>query len=166
MNMIKIGPVGAGYGAGGTIWDEKGRDQVAGFLISYNENAILSLQFLYYENDNFVLSKRHGGADNGFNDHSAIVFDYPSDFLTSISGSSEKVGNGKPVLTSIKFGTNKGSYGPFGTPKITTEPNNIADFDFQIGNHRLFGGFHGTENYRRVQSIGVYLKTQVNDQLQ
>lgn len=38
------GPVGAGYGAGGTIWDEKGRDQVAGFLIFYQTDmAVLTM---------------------------------------------------------------------------------------------------------------------------
>ncbi|XP_009612954.2 inactive protein RESTRICTED TEV MOVEMENT 1-like [Nicotiana tomentosiformis] len=129
MDMIKVGPVGR---SGGTIWDYKGRDQVAGVLGSYNKNAILSLQFLYYENSKLVPSNKHG-FDICNQSSCAVVFDYPSEFLTSISGSS------KSVLNTIKFGTNKGSYEPFGCTSPSTD---AKDFNFQIGNHRLFGGYN------------------------
>ncbi|XP_009604183.2 inactive protein RESTRICTED TEV MOVEMENT 1-like [Nicotiana tomentosiformis] len=157
--MIKVGPVG-GYGECkmSTVWDEKGRDQVAGFLVTYRKNSIYSLQFLYYENGSLVLSNRHGCADDKLKSYSAVVFDYPSEYLTSVKCS---VKNGPLMfMTSIRFGTNKGFYGPFGTP--STDGADI-NFNLEIGNHCLFGGFHGSENSHGVGSIGVYVKTQGHD---
>ncbi|XP_016502659.1 inactive protein RESTRICTED TEV MOVEMENT 1-like [Nicotiana tabacum] len=160
MNMIKVGPVG-GYGVRkiSTIWDEKGRDQVAGFLITYDKHSVYSLQFMYYENGRLVLSNRHGASDDEKRNYATVVFDYASEYLTSISCS---VKHGPLMfMSSIKFGTNKGSYGLFGSP--STDGNDI-DFNLSIGNRCLFGGFHGSENCHGVGSIGVYLKTESNDQ--
>ncbi|OIT28384.1 inactive protein restricted tev movement 1 [Nicotiana attenuata] len=142
--MIKVSPR---EDPRGTIWDEKGRDQLAGIYVFYDKYTIHGLQFLFYENGSLVMSNIHG-VDNRENFH-AIVFDYPSEFLTSISCSFCHL----PSLESIKFGTNKVSYGPFGTPSTDAK-----DFNFQIGNHLLFGGFHGTKNCFGIGSIGVYLK--------
>ncbi|MCD7455680.1 hypothetical protein HAX54_029133 [Datura stramonium] len=150
MEMIKVGPVGRT--GGGSIWDEKGRDEVVGILVSYSENTIESLQFLFYENGNLVQSDKHGS--NRRENFSAVVFDYPSEFLTSLSGSYGNNGY-STVLSAIKFNTNKGSYGPFGCAKLATDAKH---FNFQIGNHRLFGGFHGTKSRQAVESIGIYLK--------
>ncbi|XP_019248510.1 PREDICTED: inactive protein RESTRICTED TEV MOVEMENT 1-like [Nicotiana attenuata] len=144
MNMIKVGPVG-GYGASkhSTIWSEKGRDQVAGFRITYGKHSVYSLQFMYYENDRLVLSDRHGDCDDDEKRNFVpVVFDYPSEYLTSISCS---------VPMDHAFG------------RPSTDGNDI-DFDLSIGNRRLFGGFHGSENCYGVGSIGVYLKTESNDQ--
>ncbi|XP_009763019.1 inactive protein RESTRICTED TEV MOVEMENT 1-like [Nicotiana tabacum] len=156
MDMIKVGPVG-GYDIGGTIWDEKGRDQVGGILVSYSKDGVDSLQFLFYENGNLVQSNKHGIHHR--ENFCAVFFDYPLEFLTSISGSSEKVSQymSSTILTSIVFGTNKGSYGPFG--KFSNDVDNDIDFNFHIGNHRLFGGFHGSQNCHGIESIGVYVKT-------
>ncbi|XP_009763018.1 inactive protein RESTRICTED TEV MOVEMENT 1-like [Nicotiana tabacum] len=162
MNMQKVGPVG-GYGARklSTIWSEKGRDQVAGFRITYGKHSVYSLLFMYYENARLVLSDRHGDCDDDEKrNYVPVVFDYPSEYLTSIS-CSVKHGPLLMFMASIKFGTHKGSYGPFGSP--STDGNDI-DFDLLIGNRRLFGGFHGSENCYGVGSIGVYLKTESNDQ--
>lgn len=151
MEMIKIGPVG-GRSSGGSVWDEKGRDEVVGILVSYSEDTIESLQFLFYENGNLVQSDKHGShhCENFF----AVVFDYPSEFLTLLSGSYDNNGY-STVLSAIKFNTNKGSYGPFGCTQPVTDAKH---FNFQIGNHRFFGGFHGTRNRHAVESIGIYLK--------
>ncbi|XP_059311239.1 inactive protein RESTRICTED TEV MOVEMENT 1-like isoform X2 [Lycium ferocissimum] len=125
MNMTKVGPAG---GYGGTIWDDKGRDQVAGIVVTYNKLRVFALQFLFCENGNLVRSDKHEYTDNA---------DYT-------------------YLGSIRFGTNKGSYGPFGCARPSTDDE--IDFDFQLGNHRLFGGFHGTENHCGIESIGVHVK--------
>ncbi|KAL7220800.1 hypothetical protein ACSBR2_013651 [Camellia fascicularis] len=83
------------------------------------------------------------------------------EFLTSISGSChpEKFLTNDYqlvedlVLTSITFGTNQGSYGPFGEPgEYDTK------FNFQMGQDRPFGGFHGSTKHGLLESIGVYVK--------
>ncbi|TMW87567.1 hypothetical protein EJD97_019781 [Solanum chilense] len=144
MEMIKVGPVGNDYGS---IWEENGGGDVAGIFVSYGKNSIQSLQFLFYEDGNFVQSNKHGR--HYCANFSAVVFNYPSEYLTSISGSYV---NGVG-LESIEFATNKGSYGPFG--QTTTYAKH---FNFKLGNSNLFGGFHGTVNNSGVESIGIYLK--------
>uniref|UniRef100_A0A3Q7I7Y3 Jacalin-type lectin domain-containing protein n=1 Tax=Solanum lycopersicum TaxID=4081 RepID=A0A3Q7I7Y3_SOLLC len=142
--MIKVGAVGNDYGS---TWEEKGRGDVAGIFVAYSKDSIQSLQFLLYEDGNFVQSNKHG--THYCANFSAVVFNYPSEFLTSISGSYV---NGEG-LESIEFTTNKGSYGPFG--QTTTYAKH---FNFHLGNSNLFGGFHGTVSDSAVESIGIYLK--------
>ncbi|KAG5587989.1 hypothetical protein H5410_048423 [Solanum commersonii] len=154
MEMIKVGPVGSN---GDSIWEENGRSEVAGIFVSYTQNTIQSLQFLFYENDKFVQSKKHGSQHS--ENFCALLFDYPSEFLTSISGSYIGDRYLSTGLDAIKFNTNKGSYGPFGR----TEPTSSSkQFNFQLRNHRLFGGFHGTMSPSAVESIGIYVKPVVS----
>ncbi|WMV47854.1 hypothetical protein MTR67_041239 [Solanum verrucosum] len=154
--MIKVGPVGSN---GGSIWEENGRSEVAGIFVSYTENRIQSLQFLFYENGKFVQSNKHGSQFS--ENFCAHVFDYPSEFLTSISGSYIGDGYLSTGLDAIKFNTNEGSYGPFGR----TEPTSSSkQFNFQLRN-RLFGGFHGTMSPSAVESIGIYLKPVVSSMI-
>ncbi|MCD7470771.1 hypothetical protein HAX54_010881 [Datura stramonium] len=148
MDMIKVGPAG-GQEQRGTRWDEKGRGEVVQIFVSYNHNTVHSLQFLFYENGKLVMSNKHGATE--CESFCAVTFDYPTEFLTSISGSF-RTSYGWSFLSSISFGTNKGSYGPFGTPSAD------ANFTFQIGNYRSFGGFHGSKNGFGVESFGVYMK--------
>ncbi|XP_059317361.1 inactive protein RESTRICTED TEV MOVEMENT 1-like [Lycium ferocissimum] len=148
MHMMKVDPAG---GHGGTSWDEKGRDQVAGIYVFYNEEKVVALQFVFYENGNVVKSNRHGVFDKREN-YAAVIFDYPSEYLTSIIGS---VSPWMPDLSSITFVTNKGSYGPFGT--LSTE---YKHFNFPIG-RGLFGGFYGSTKRDGIESIGVYMKLNI-----
>ncbi|XP_059311315.1 jacalin-related lectin 2-like [Lycium ferocissimum] len=150
MDMVKVGPA-KGRGELGTLWKEKGRGELAQFFVAYNGIRVSSLQFLFYENSTLVLSDKHG-SDNckKFN---AIVLDYPSEFLTSISGQfGEK--DGISYLKTISFCTNKGSYGPFGS----TATDGSDFFNFEIGNYRSFCGFRGTAHGYGIGSIGVYVK--------
>lgn len=147
--MIKICPVRALLS--GITWDEVRRDKIGGILVYYGPNIIYALQFMYYENNKLVFSSKHGVTKRD-QDFCSIVFDYPSEYLTSISGS---YGDTENYLTSIKFNTNKGYYSPFGT-RLSV---NAKDFNFYIGNQHLFGGFNGTATSRGVESIGVYVKT-------
>lgn len=157
MEMIKVGPVG---GRSGGKWDEKGRDEVAGIFVSYSNYKIESLQFLFYENDNFVQSNKHGSLH--YENFYAVVFDYPSEFLTSISGSYGDYYSTATVLEAIIFNTNKCSYGPFG---LTEAETGSKHFNFQLGNHHLFGGFHGTKSGNAVQSIGIYVKPVISSMI-
>ncbi|XP_060171482.1 inactive protein RESTRICTED TEV MOVEMENT 1-like [Lycium barbarum] len=147
VSMIKVGPAG---GQWGTDWDEKGKGEIAKIFVSDSEYKICSLQFLFVENGRFVLSDKHGSATTSkyFN---TVALDFPSEFLTSISGF-----YGSSELTSITFVTNKHTYGPYGAmaPSSTCE-----EFIFQLGVDRCFGGFHGTKYSNHIESIGVYVKT-------
>lgn len=60
--MIKVGP--AGEKKKGSVWDEKGKGQIAKIFISYDEIGVYTLQFLFVENGNFILSDTHGGVHN------------------------------------------------------------------------------------------------------
>ncbi|XP_015158342.1 inactive protein RESTRICTED TEV MOVEMENT 1-like [Solanum tuberosum] len=161
MDTTKIGAVG---GRGGLIWEQE-RDELAGIFVSYCEDKVYSLQFLNCVNGNFVSSEKYGSPHCKF--YSAVILNYPSEFLTSISGSFERVNKKSffsalsptrdlTVLRAIKFSTNKGSYGPFGTP--SSDGNNNIDFNFVIGNQQFLGGFHGTKNCDGIESIGFYMK--------
>ncbi|XP_006362202.1 inactive protein RESTRICTED TEV MOVEMENT 1-like [Solanum tuberosum] len=149
MDTIKVGSVG---GRGGSIWEEEG-DELVGIFVSYDEDIVYSLQFLNYVNGKLHMSAKYG--TNCCEMYGAIMLDYPSEFLTSISGSFERINKKLTVLRSIKFCTNKCSYGTFGTP--STDGNNI-DFNFVTGNYQFFGGFHGTYNSNGIESIGFYVK--------
>ncbi|KAL7252186.1 hypothetical protein ACSBR1_013937 [Camellia fascicularis] len=81
-----------------------------------------------------------------------VTLNYPDEFLTSISGSSTTGYTNR--VSSITFGTNQGSHGPFGKPG-----KDDMEFNFQLGKYRPFGGFHGSttiDGY--LESIGVYVK--------
>ncbi|KAM3356443.1 inactive protein RESTRICTED TEV MOVEMENT 1-like [Capsicum galapagoense] len=146
MDMIKVGPIG---GSGGSIWEEE-CDGLAGIFVLYDQDTVYSLQFLNYVDGKLDMSTKHGTRKCEI--YRAVILDYPSEFLTSISGSFERVTKKLRVLRSIRFDTNKGSYGPFGTPASDVE------FKFMIGNHQLFGGFHGSKNSDGIESIGFYVK--------
>ncbi|KAH0640349.1 hypothetical protein KY285_036935 [Solanum tuberosum] len=157
MEMIKVGPVGS---TEGSIWEENGRSEVVGIFVSYSQNTIQALQFLFYENGKIVQSNKHGSQHS--ENFCALLFDYPSEFLTSISGSYVGDAYLSTRLDAIKFNTNKGSYGPFGS----TEPtSNSKQFNFQLQNHSLFGGFHGTLSSYAVESIGIYVNPVVSSMI-
>lgn len=93
-------------------------------------------------NGNFVSSEKYGSTHCKF--YSAIIFNYPSEYLTSICGSFERFNKksffsplDSTVLGAIKFSTNKSCYGPFGTP--SSDGNNNIEFNFVIGNQQFFG---------------------------
>ncbi|XP_052207933.1 protein RESTRICTED TEV MOVEMENT 1-like [Diospyros lotus] len=142
--MIKLPTVGS---RNGQAWDHKGRTELVQIFISYDDSAIKFLQFLYAENGKLVLSERLDGIDIG-NKFSTVTLGYLDEFLTSLKAS---WGHGK--LTSIEFGTNLGRHGLFGRAY-----KDDKHFDFQMGNRRPFGGFHGTTQYGVLKSIRVYVK--------
>ncbi|KAI8561825.1 hypothetical protein RHMOL_Rhmol04G0371600 [Rhododendron molle] len=146
--MIKIGPAGAT--SSGKAWDERGREGIAQIFVSHGDR-IHSLQFQFVENGTLVLSDKYGCTSAPkFN---SVELNYPSEPITGISG---YCGNRDGVrwrcVTSISFITNEATYGPFGYHA----PGDTA-FDFQIGGHNKFCGFHGTSDIH-LYSIGVYMK--------
>ncbi|PHU21728.1 hypothetical protein BC332_06835 [Capsicum chinense] len=132
MTMIKVKAAG---GCGGTIWDVKGRDQVAGVYVYYTDSKVLALQFIFHEKGKFVKSVRYGVSQMN-ESYGAVVFDHTSEYLTTVTGSG--IPFFRTGLRSIAFITNKGSYGPFGASAADT-----YKFNFPIG-RGLFGGFYGS----------------------
>ncbi|XP_052194554.1 inactive protein RESTRICTED TEV MOVEMENT 1-like [Diospyros lotus] len=146
--MIKIG---TGEFPSGQAWDHKGKTELVQIFISYDDDAIKFLQCLYAENGKLVLSERPDGSYPG-KKFSTVMLQYPDEFLTSLTGTCSE-GSGYEKLTSIEFGTNLRRHGPFGQVY-----RGGKDFDFQMGNHQPFGGFHGTTASCVLESIGVYVK--------
>ncbi|KAL4592407.1 hypothetical protein LXL04_005400 [Taraxacum kok-saghyz] len=157
----------------GSRWDEIGMTEIAQILISHGKSAIYSIQFVYVADGKLFPSKIHGSPDGLKFD--TVTFDYPSEYLVSISGDHSLEG-----LASITFGTNKRKYGPFGR---NTEDDCKSEFDAfgtkkrmfdqfgMSGSHyekfaynfrpkSSFGGFHGSLQTHKsgVGSIGVYVR--------
>ncbi|XP_019227648.1 PREDICTED: inactive protein RESTRICTED TEV MOVEMENT 1-like [Nicotiana attenuata] len=148
--MIKVCPF---IGLNGEIWDDK-EDKVVKIFISHGRRVNF-IQFLFIKNGSFVLSNKHGG-DGGLK-FDTIKLDYPSEFITWIRGYYVEfhptVIQPANYVTSITFGTNKATYGPFGSHESSD-----IEFDFQFGTDGAFGGFHGTTHIHYLESIGVYIK--------
>ena len=90
------------------------------------------------------------------------MFDYPSEYLTSVSGKySESNLNG--TLTTITFGTNLRKYGPFGmivAPPMFSFQKSASfpkDFNYEFGATE-FGGFHGRVCDNCICSIEIYVR--------
>lgn len=57
--LVKVGQLGE-TSAIGNRWDEKGHSNLVEIYIWHEDMKINSIQFLYAENGNLVLSERHG----------------------------------------------------------------------------------------------------------
>lgn len=152
MEMIKVGP-GKPPKRYGNVWDDKGRSDIAEIYI-FHGIKVHSLQFLYIENGTLVLSEKHGGASTSINNFDVVKLDYPSEFLTSLSYDYDDSCDPHHAVSSITFGTNKCTYGPFGRPgKLDSNK-----FNYRIGPGRSFGGFHGSAASSYLETIGLYFR--------
>ncbi|KAJ9542738.1 hypothetical protein OSB04_029244 [Centaurea solstitialis] len=147
-NMLKLGP----KWKNGSPWDEGGNTEIVQILISYDKAKIKSIQFVYADKPTGVrLSPVYGEPTGSY--FKSVLFDYPSEYLTSMSGVcyDNYVCNG--ITASIAFGTNIRKYGPFGmSPRYCS-----SEFNYEFG-ARGFGGFHGTAKKSCLGSIGIYVK--------
>ncbi|KAF7145449.1 hypothetical protein RHSIM_Rhsim04G0238100 [Rhododendron simsii] len=159
--MIRIGPVGLTHL--GKAWDDGGKEKIVQIFIAH-EDFIHSLQYLYVDqNGNLVLSDSHGTASDTPK-FDVVKLDYPSEFITGISGCYCKIGsNSNKKILSITFTTNNRTYGPFGG---RGGGENDSAFRYQLGLDRPFGGFYGYSGIY-LYAIGLYVKpltTLSNDQ--
>ncbi|KAJ4963307.1 hypothetical protein NE237_023246 [Protea cynaroides] len=139
---VKVGPHG---GKEGTckFWDEKGHSMLTHIFISYESTYIKSIQTSYILDGKRKFNIKRGGNGDLFN---TVEIDFPSEFLTGISGYKADSVNG---LNSLTFETNKRNIGPFGQEKG-------KHFSIQMGSS--FGGFHGKSSVEYLCSIGAYVK--------
>ncbi|KAF8394060.1 hypothetical protein HHK36_020262 [Tetracentron sinense] len=146
--LIKLNAVGR-LGRSGRVWDDGGNGEIIQIFISHGSDiGIGYIQFVYVENEKAVPSMRFGLGTASRVD--TVDLNYPSEFITWVSGF---FSSSIPTLKSITFGTNQGTYGPFGV-----KSKKDKEFCFRMGDRRTFGGFHGTYTSTGISSIGVYVK--------
>ncbi|XP_043714900.1 jacalin-related lectin 3-like [Telopea speciosissima] len=143
--MVKFGP--RGWGGLGTHWDDKGQSMLTQIFISYDSKRVYSIQTAYMLDGKLQLSNKHGGDGDMFK---TVEIDYPSEFLTGISGYKDSLFSDY-MVKSLTFETNRRKFGPFGQEEGT-------HFCIELGSKRFFGGFHGTSDSNYLLSIGVYVK--------
>ncbi|KAL1806739.1 hypothetical protein ACET3Z_029807 [Daucus carota] len=152
--MLKVGPIWCN----GTTWDHRGKTDIAQIFISRCEKRINFIQFVYCEDggNKLVLSEKIGGdGDSGSLWLDSVTFDYPSEYITRVSGKYENIYSTK-YLRSITFDTNRGRYGPF---EAAPAKDSLEDteFRYEVGRSK-FGGFFGAFTSTGINSIGIYVK--------
>ncbi|ONK69979.1 uncharacterized protein A4U43_C05F28950 [Asparagus officinalis] len=140
---IKIGPWG---GQGGVPWDDGNYRGILSITLVY-DRCINSIRVEYDKNGRPILGERHGGS--GGRHVIQIKFAYPEEYLTDISGYiAPMVHGGSPVIRSLRFNTNKQTFGPYGIEEGTP-------FTIPIEGGMVIG-FHGRSS-QYLDSIGMYL---------
>lgn len=180
--MLKVVPTFPQARQAGTSWDHQGKSKISQIFIACSEYRIDSIQFAYVEDGGVVLSERIGRKE-GCDTLKTITFNYPSEYITRVSGHYETYYHGNRYLSSITFHTNKGKHGPYepsslgGDPDCDHEEFNLFDsrdddvyidpvkkFDYEVGGE--FNGFFGTYRSGGIETIGFYMKpVQVANQL-
>ncbi|KAL6525025.1 hypothetical protein OROMI_030618 [Orobanche minor] len=160
------------YRQSGISWDHNGKSKISQIFIARSEYRIDSIQFAYVEQDGSVVLSERIGKVEGFENLKTITFNYPSEYITSVSGCYETYYHGMRYLSSITFHTNKGKYGPYmpfnegGDPDCDYGPfladpeeysTQVNEFDYEVGGE--FYGFFGTYwRYGGIETIGFYMK--------
>ncbi|KAJ9175230.1 hypothetical protein P3X46_013807 [Hevea brasiliensis] len=156
--MFKIKSLPAERGKGDMAWDEKGHSEISQIFISLDRDYFSCIQFQYFENGSLVLSPPYGAYDGHGPTLYTVQFNYPSEFLTRVSGKYTY-----DHLRSITFTTNKGTYGPYGGNNAR-HGLELFEFNFNMGENKQFGGFHGLYHSRALRSIGVYINPSATTQ--
>jgi len=163
--MMRVGPT---FGTRGKSWDHQGKSEISQIFISCSPDRIHYMYFAYVEDGtNVVLSDKIGGVEGSSTSLKTITLDYPSEYITEVSGCyvgvvdldedwdpEEGFTPSRRYLGSITFHTNKGKYGPY-TPTsetIAMKPN----FNYEVGGK--FNGFYGTYTSDGIETIGFYMK--------
>ncbi|KAK8551816.1 hypothetical protein V6N13_120253 [Hibiscus sabdariffa] len=133
--MLTYGPWG---GQGGAKFDDGTYTGIKQINLSRNV-GIVSMKVCYDREGQAVWGSKHGGT-GGFRTE-RIVFDYPSEILTLITGTfGPLMYMGPNVIKSLTFHTNKGKHGPYGDeqgPSFTNKMNEGKIVGF-IGREGLF----------------------------
>ncbi|PRQ50589.1 putative jacalin-like lectin domain-containing protein [Rosa chinensis] len=139
--------------AGGGPWDDGVYDGVREITLVYGQ-CIDSICEAYDINGKLVKTGKHGGyGGNHLHKNLSTVeikLEYPSEFLVSVSGYSSSVpGMAPEVLRSLKFETNKRSYGPFGVETGTP-------FTFRVKDGEKIVGLKGRNGWY-LDAIGFHI---------
>ncbi|XP_010059625.3 jacalin-related lectin 4 [Eucalyptus grandis] len=137
-----VGPFGGDYGT--NIWDDGKHTDVREILVGF-DSTINFISVLYDKHGRPVGPFTHG--TNGGGKTYRIKLDYPSEYLTSISGYIGEV-SGLTILRSLTIHTNEKCYIPFGTAEGRY-------FSFPYTGGKIVG-FHGSCDSTHLGSIGAY----------
>ncbi|CAH2036786.1 unnamed protein product [Thlaspi arvense] len=133
-------------GIGGIIFDDGIYTGIRQINLSRSV-GIVSMKVCYDFRGQAVWGSKHGGR-GGFK-HDKIVFDYPSEVLTHVTGTyGPLMYMGPNVIKSLTFHTNKGKHGPFGEEQGPS-------FTHKIDEGKVVG-FLGREGLF-LDSIGVHV---------
>ncbi|KAL6841507.1 hypothetical protein ACP4OV_028650 [Aristida adscensionis] len=134
-------------GSGGTIFDDGVYTGVWQINLT-RAVGVTSIKVLYDRNGQAVWGNKHGFSGGVSPDK--IVFDFPSEVLTHITGFyGSAIIMGPTVIRSLTFHTNKRTYGPYGDESGTY-------FSTSFTNGRIVG-FHGREGWY-IDGIGVHVQ--------
>ncbi|XP_042436894.1 jacalin-related lectin 3-like [Zingiber officinale] len=147
-SFVKIGPRGH---SSGVTFDEIGLGNVKQIVICYDADGINFIQMAYELKGKVSLGGRHGYTVSVGHTFQSITF-ASDEYLSSINGS-YGVSNQqcKAAIKSLKFTTNKMTYGPFGCKQALP-----FFFNFDFANNLC--GFHGRYSGNHLVAIGVYVK--------
>ncbi|KAK3432010.1 hypothetical protein EUGRSUZ_E04097, partial [Eucalyptus grandis] len=137
-----VGPFGGDYGT--NIWDDGKHTDVREIVVGF-DSTINFISVLYDKHGRPVGPFTHG--TNGGGKTYRIKLDYPSEYLTSISGYIGEV-SGLTILRSLTIHTNEKCYIPFGTAEGRY-------FSFPYTGGKIVG-FHGSCDSTHLGSIGAY----------
>ncbi|KAG9147057.1 hypothetical protein Leryth_005308 [Lithospermum erythrorhizon] len=141
--VVALGPFG---GTGGTLFDDGVYDGIRQINISRNV-GIVYIRVCYELNGQPVWGSKNG-MTGGFK-YDKIVFDYPSEVLTHITGyHGPTMGMGPTIIKSLTFHTTKGKHGPYGEEKGQSFTTNTKS--------GIVVGFHGREGLF-LDALGVHL---------
>ncbi|KAM7521165.1 hypothetical protein LguiB_020127 [Lonicera macranthoides] len=141
--VVTYGPWG---GTGGNVFDDGIYDGIKEIKLKRNV-GITSIRILYDQNGEDVWGYKNGGT-GGFKTEK-IVFDYPSEILTHITGyHGSTMLMGLNVLRSLTFHTTKSKYGPFCEEQGQQFSTNLREGKIV--------GFHGRKGLF-VDAIGVHI---------
>ncbi|KAE8656424.1 Jacalin-related lectin 3 [Hibiscus syriacus] len=133
--VLTYGPWG---GQGGAKFDDGTYTGIRQIVLSRNV-GIVSMKVCYDRGGQAVWGSKHGGT-GGFKTE-RIMFDYPLEILTHITGTfGALMYMGPNVIKSLTFHTNKGKHGPYGDeqgPSFTNKMNEGRIVGF-IGREGLF----------------------------
>ncbi|XP_010459648.2 PREDICTED: jacalin-related lectin 3 isoform X2 [Camelina sativa] len=133
-------------GTGGIVFDDGIYTGIRQINLSRSV-GVVSIKVCYDFKGQAVWGSKHGGT-GGFR-HDKIVFDYPSEVLTHVTGTyGPLVYLGPNVIKSLTFRTNKGKHGPFGEEHGPT-------FTHKIDEGKVVG-FLGREGLF-LDAIGVHV---------
>ncbi|KAF8405295.1 hypothetical protein HHK36_010197 [Tetracentron sinense] len=140
---VTYGPWG---GNGGSTFDDGINTGVRQIHLSRSA-GVNSIKVLYDQSGQAVWGSKNGRS--GGLKYDKIIFDYPSEILTHITGYyGPTMIMGPNVIKSLTFHTTKKKYGPFGDEQGTSFSSNLKE--------GMIVGFHGRKGWF-IDSIGVHV---------
>ncbi|CAH8383711.1 unnamed protein product [Eruca vesicaria subsp. sativa] len=158
--MFKLEPIGSTLFSSDVVWDEKGHARISYIYVTFTDDGIKSIQFIYFHEGVHVESKKHGYSGGK---HTTRVKLENDEYLTALSGV-----YGEKRITSLTFHTNKRSHGPF--CKRDYDISFMRKIDVGICDRSefcgLFGSFSEVKYGGYLTSIGMYVShnTSIIDQ--